>query len=277
MKTSTPPNISVAAYYYPCTHPHPRWDKAKYPGFTEWDLIRKARPRFPGHQQPNPPLWGYEDESDPMVMARKIDAAADHGLDAFIFDWYYYNDGPYLEGALDRGFLQAANNDRIHFAIMWANHDWYDIQGYNPADPCKLLYPGAVNKATWERITGSVDAPNRSALIADAAAITAPMPNRVKPAPPRKVWAAAASAGLGLRLPVTMSLSLSRLLPGPGRRFGGLADGFEQRLEGTDAAGPGKLLQSAAEGPVQAHVASFGQLVLDSLVGNADGDLVVAV
>jgi hypothetical protein len=36
---------------------------------------------------------------------------------------------------------------------MWANHDWYDIQGYNPADPCKLLYPGAVNKATWEKIT----------------------------------------------------------------------------------------------------------------------------
>ena len=153
MKTSPPRHISVAAYYYPCTHPHPRWDKAKYPGFTEWDLVRSARPRFPGHLQPNAPLWGYEDESDPLVMARKIDAAADHGLDAFIFDWYYYNDGPYLEGALDRGFLQAANNDRIHFAIMWANHDWYDIQGYNPADPCKLLYPGAVNEATWEKIT----------------------------------------------------------------------------------------------------------------------------
>jgi len=58
MKTSSPHHISVAAYYYPCTHPHPRWDKAKYPGFTEWDLIRTARPRFPGHLQPKTPLWG---------------------------------------------------------------------------------------------------------------------------------------------------------------------------------------------------------------------------
>ena len=153
MNTPSLSHISVAAYYYPCTHPHPRWNKAKYPGFTEWDLVRSTRPRFPGQLQPKVPLWGYEDESDPLVMARKIDAAADHGLEAFIFDWYHYNDGPYLEGALDRGFLQAANNDRLRFAIMWANHDWYDIQGYTPADPCKLLYPGAVNEATWETIT----------------------------------------------------------------------------------------------------------------------------
>ena len=40
------PQITVAAYYYPCEHPDPRWDKAKYPGFTEWDLSRKAKPRL---------------------------------------------------------------------------------------------------------------------------------------------------------------------------------------------------------------------------------------
>jgi len=149
-------DITVAAYYYPCTHPDPRWDKAKYPGFTEWDLIRKAKPRFPGHKQPRVPLWGYTDESDPKVMAQKIDAAADHGVDAFIFDWYYYDDGPYLQGALERGFLNASNNQRIKFGLMWANHDWYDIQGYNPAEPIKLLYPGKVTPQTWETITDLV-------------------------------------------------------------------------------------------------------------------------
>ena len=100
------PEITVAAYYYPCEHPDPRWDKAKYPGFTEWDLVRKAKPRFPGHKQPKVPLWGYTDESDPKVMAQKIGTAADYGVNAFIFDWYYYDDGPYLQGALERGFLQ---------------------------------------------------------------------------------------------------------------------------------------------------------------------------
>ncbi len=36
-------------------------------------------------------------------------------------------------------------------------------------------------------------------------------------------------------------------------------------------------LRDAVDEPVQAHVADFGQLGLDGLVGNADGDLVVAM
>jgi len=145
--------ITVAAYYYACTHPDPRWDKNKYPGYTEWDEIKAAKPRFPGHKQPNPPVWGYQNEAKPEVMAQKIAAAADYGVNAFIFDWYYYNDGPYLEAALDEGFLHATNNARLKFALMWANHDWYDIQGYNPTNNnLKLLYPGKVTPATWDKI-----------------------------------------------------------------------------------------------------------------------------
>ena len=145
--------VFVAACYYPCEHPDPRWDKNKYPGFTEGDLVKAAKPRFPGHRQPKAPVWGYTDESRPKGMAQKIAAAADHGVNAFIFDWYYYDNGPYLERALDEGFLHATNNARLKFALMWANHDWYDIQGYNPANPIKLLYPGKVTPATWEKIT----------------------------------------------------------------------------------------------------------------------------
>jgi len=145
--------ITVAAYYYPGTHPDPRWDKNKYPGFTEWDEIKAAKPRFPGHVQPKPPVWGYQNEAQPEVMAQKIATAAAYGVNAFIFDWYYYNDGPYLDDALDEGFLHATNNTQVKFALMWANHDWYDIQGYNPADNnLKLLYPGKVMPATWDKI-----------------------------------------------------------------------------------------------------------------------------
>jgi len=158
---ATPANssqkITTAAYYYPGFHRHPKFDQRKSPGFTEWDLILNAKPRFPGHEQPRLPLWGAEQESDPAVMERKIDAAADHGLDAFIFDWYYHDEGPFLEGALDRGFLHARNNSRIKFCLMWANHDWYDIQGYNPADGApKLFFPGKVSAATWDEITDLV-------------------------------------------------------------------------------------------------------------------------
>lgn len=145
--------LQIAAYYFPGFHRDQRNDRNKYPGFTEWDLVCNAKPRFPNHRQPRKPSWGCLDESDPSAMEKKIAAAADHGLDAFIFDWYHYDDGLFLEGALERGFLQAKNNHRIRFALMWANHDWFDIQGYNPADPARLLYPGKVKPETWDKIT----------------------------------------------------------------------------------------------------------------------------
>ena len=124
--------------------------KAKDDGWSEWELVKEARPRFKSHHQPNVPLWGYTDESDPKVMAQKIEAAASHGIDAFIFDWYWFDDGPFLERGLDEGFLKAANNERIKFSIMWANHDWIDIQPYKKDSPRKVLYKGTVKKQTFD-------------------------------------------------------------------------------------------------------------------------------
>ena len=145
--------IDVAAYYFPNYHPDPRNDKWHGPGWTEWNLVKAAAPRFEGHRQPNVPMWGYEDEADPAVMAKKIDAAADHAIDAFIFDWYWYVDGPYLEGALERGFLKAANANRLKFGIMWANHDWQDIQPAQRSRPCNVLAKGAIDAATFRAAT----------------------------------------------------------------------------------------------------------------------------
>jgi len=99
------PGYEIACYYFPNYHPTDnRNNKFHGPGWSEWELVKKARPRFPGHQQPKVPLWGYTDESDPQVMAQKIDAAADHGIDVFIFDWYYFDDGPFCKKHLNRDF-----------------------------------------------------------------------------------------------------------------------------------------------------------------------------
>ena len=112
--------ITTAAYYYPGFHRHPKLDQRKKPGFTEWDLILNAKPRFPGHEQPRLPLWGAKQESDPEAMEKKIDAAADHGLDAFIFDWYYHDEGPFLEGLCrDSNALRADEFDaQIRFTVL---------------------------------------------------------------------------------------------------------------------------------------------------------------
>ena len=134
--------MQLAAYYFPNYHVDPRNEKVHGPQWTEWELMKYATPRFPGHRQPRVPLWGYQDEADPAVMAQKIDAAANAGIDTFVFDWYWY-DGPYLERALDEGFLQAPNRNRMKFALMWANHDWTDKHpvGYDGATRAHILYP----------------------------------------------------------------------------------------------------------------------------------------
>ena len=113
----------IATYYFPNWHCDPRIEALHGKGWTEWRVAQHATPRFPGHIQPRVPLWGYQDESRPEVMAQKIAAARNYGVDAFIFDWYCFNDGPYRERALNEGFLAAPNRQEIQFALMWCNHD----------------------------------------------------------------------------------------------------------------------------------------------------------
>lgn len=146
---------TVLAYYFPAWHPHERVTARYGAGWSEWQLLRDARPRFPGHRQPRVPADGYLDESDPQVMAGKIDQAADHGVDAFVFDFYWDDDGPFLDGALDRGYLGAANRDRVGFALMWANHDWVEIF---PADQGEheVLRRGPVGRRAFDAMVDHV-------------------------------------------------------------------------------------------------------------------------
>ena len=76
--TNAAPVITVASYYFGQYHPNdPRNEKTKGKGWSEWELVKAAKPRFPGHKQPKVPLWGYTDESDPKVMAQKAAEFAD--------------------------------------------------------------------------------------------------------------------------------------------------------------------------------------------------------
>jgi hypothetical protein len=115
--------VPLMAWYFPNWHPDPRNDEWHGKGWTEWEVTKCARPRFPGHDQPKVPVWGYEDESDPTVMAKKIDTALAHGIDGFLWDMYWFEDGSYRLGALDKGFFGAPNNESFKIALMWCNHD----------------------------------------------------------------------------------------------------------------------------------------------------------
>ncbi len=148
--------VTVACYYFPNYHVDPRNEEIHGNGWSEWELVKEARPRFKGHVQPKVPLWGYTDEAAPEAMAQKIDAAADYGVDTFIFDWYYYDGRPFLQRALEQGFLRAPNRQRLKFALMWANHDWLDIQPKSLHKKVRVLFPGVVTPEIFDNLTDYV-------------------------------------------------------------------------------------------------------------------------
>jgi hypothetical protein len=109
------------AYVYPGWHPIPERDAAFYPGFTEWDLVAAARPRFDGHQQPRVPLWGPYDDRDPQAVEQRIRACQSHGVDGFVYGFFWCRGKRVFEDALDLGFLGAPSGQTFPFAVMWAN------------------------------------------------------------------------------------------------------------------------------------------------------------
>lgn len=157
-KTETAKNdYLVAAYIWPSCHDD-SLGRAKLwaEGTGEWEVIKKGNPRYEGHYQPRQPLWGYELDNDPEVVEKWIDVATDHGINVFVYDWYWYEGGPYLESALNDGFLKARNNSKMQFYIMWANHDvkhnYWNYHRYG--DDTSILWDAKVD---WENYKIIVD------------------------------------------------------------------------------------------------------------------------
>ncbi|MBM3500253.1 MAG: hypothetical protein FJX74_16470 [Armatimonadetes bacterium] len=149
----------VAAYVWPSyTGDEPRSRMFWPEGNGEWETVRKAEAKFPEHTWPRRPLWGHCNEADPYVMEMQIDAAADHGVNVFIYDWYWYDRRPFLEQCLDNGFLRARNNERMKFYLMWANHDVMSLWDRRLAHVSdgNVIWQAAVDRPEFERIAERV-------------------------------------------------------------------------------------------------------------------------
>lgn len=93
-------------------------------GIGEWQTVKAMTNKgYEGCRWPRKPLWGYENEADSTVMEKQIECAVSHGVNVFIYDWYWYDNRPFLENCLNDGFLKAKNNTDMKFCLMWANHD----------------------------------------------------------------------------------------------------------------------------------------------------------
>jgi len=157
-KQQTIKHYDVAAFVWPSYHPDER-AKIFWPdGIGEWQTVMNNKAKFKGHEQPRYPLWGYINEADPCVAEMEINAATDHGVNVFIFDWYWYDRMPFLEGHLNDGFLKAKNKDKMKFYLMWANHNvgrGWDKRGADDVFTKKdksLIWKGAVDRVEFEKI-----------------------------------------------------------------------------------------------------------------------------
>jgi len=149
----------VCAFVWPSCHDDSLAHELIWPeGDGEWEIIRQATPRFDGHYQPKRPLFGFGHDDDPQVIEQWIQAALNHGVNTFVYDWYWFRNQPFLEGALNDGFLKAPSNRKMDFYLMWANHDvksnyW---NCYKNAGDESLMFTGAVTSDQFHTIVERV-------------------------------------------------------------------------------------------------------------------------
>lgn len=144
----------IAAYIWPAyTGDEPRTRMFWEEGIGEWQTVKNAKPKANGYSWDRKPVWGYENEADPAVMSKQIDAALAHGVNVFIYDWYWFDQRPFLENCLNDGFLKAENCEKMKFYIMWANHDanyTWDLRNSDHVN--ETIWKGAADRKQFEII-----------------------------------------------------------------------------------------------------------------------------
>jgi hypothetical protein len=91
-------------------------------------------------------------------MEMEIEAAVSHGINLFVYDWYWYDHRPFLENCLNDGFLKARNCQKMQFYLMWANHcaryNWDKRNCNLPLD--NPIWSGLVDEKEFVRMTDRI-------------------------------------------------------------------------------------------------------------------------
>lgn len=149
----------VAAYIWPAyTGDEPRTRMFWSEGIGEWQSVKNSHPKSNGYYWNRKPLWGYVNEANPIVMEKQIDEATRHGVNVFIYDWYWFDNRPFLENCLNEGFLKAKNRNKMKFYLMWANHDANHCWNRELSDEYgnTVIWEGKVGRPAFETVVNRI-------------------------------------------------------------------------------------------------------------------------
>ena len=154
----------IAAFVWPSyTADEPRARMFWREGYGEWQSIKNAKENSDKYKpdwyetwKERKPLWGYVNEANPEVMEMQIECAVSHGVNVFIYDWYWYDGRPFLENCLNDGFLKAKNTEKMKFYLMWANHNVNECWNIDRSDDNltdkNVIWYGTVSPDEYKRL-----------------------------------------------------------------------------------------------------------------------------
>lgn len=92
-------------------------------GFTEWTNVKKSKPQFKGHYQPEVPLNdNYYCLLDSKVQEEQSQLALKYGIDGFCYYHYWFEGKMLLEKPMEN--MLHNPNIKVPFCICWANETW---------------------------------------------------------------------------------------------------------------------------------------------------------
>jgi len=115
--------MKLIAFYLPQFHETDEnngwWGK----GFTEWTNTKKAKPLFPGHNQPREPYQDYYyDLTEKHAREWQAQIAKQYGIYGFCYYHYWFKGKRFLHKPID-AILQQGEPD-FPFCLSWANDPW---------------------------------------------------------------------------------------------------------------------------------------------------------